>query len=210
MTIPLDNSRIIISNETEPNAMNKIDFPIEKKSLFNKGKGKLNLVIHFVTSMQALESVLGTDSSQAQSFMNLSLNHSQSSLATASGPTTPATATAPQDLSSTAQQSSSARRGRSSSTTGGTSSARHSMSNGALATAAAAVDNTPLPSGWEQRFDQNGRIYYVDHINKTTTWIRPRLPGGISDQVCIENDHLIDSLINMNCCLDKYKRVEYK
>jgi E3 ubiquitin-protein ligase NEDD4 len=35
------------------------------------------------------------------------------------------------------------------------------------------TDNAPLPSGWEQRFDQNGRIYYVDHINKTTTWIRP-------------------------------------
>ena len=35
------------------------------------------------------------------------------------------------------------------------------------------INNTPLPHGWEQRFDQNGRIYYIDHITKTTTWIRP-------------------------------------
>ena len=38
---------------------------------------------------------------------------------------------------------------------------------------AASVSNLPLPPGWEQRFDQNGRIYYVDHVSKTTTWERP-------------------------------------
>lgn len=37
----------------------------------------------------------------------------------------------------------------------------------------AETNNDPLPQGWEQRCDQNGRIYYVDHISKTTTWIRP-------------------------------------
>eukprot|EP01134_Creolimax_fragrantissima_P001928 CFRG1928T1 len=30
-----------------------------------------------------------------------------------------------------------------------------------------------LPEGWEQREDQNGRIYYVDHNTKTTAWTRP-------------------------------------
>ncbi|XP_007578090.1 E3 ubiquitin-protein ligase Itchy-like [Poecilia formosa] len=37
----------------------------------------------------------------------------------------------------------------------------------------------PLPPGWEQRVDQNGRLYYVDHIEKRTTWERPEpLPPG--------------------------------
>uniref|UniRef100_A0A665VN65 HECT-type E3 ubiquitin transferase n=1 Tax=Echeneis naucrates TaxID=173247 RepID=A0A665VN65_ECHNA len=32
---------------------------------------------------------------------------------------------------------------------------------------------------WEQRVDQNGRVYYVDHIEKRTTWERPEpLPAG--------------------------------
>uniref|UniRef100_A0A3Q3QNB1 E3 ubiquitin-protein ligase n=1 Tax=Monopterus albus TaxID=43700 RepID=A0A3Q3QNB1_MONAL len=32
---------------------------------------------------------------------------------------------------------------------------------------------------WEQRADQNGRVYYVDHIEKRTTWDRPEpLPTG--------------------------------
>uniref|UniRef100_A0A669BQF3 E3 ubiquitin-protein ligase n=1 Tax=Oreochromis niloticus TaxID=8128 RepID=A0A669BQF3_ORENI len=38
-----------------------------------------------------------------------------------------------------------------------------------------------LPHGKEQRFrvDQNGRVYYVDHIEKRTTWDRPEpLPSG--------------------------------
>uniref|UniRef100_A0A669E949 E3 ubiquitin-protein ligase n=1 Tax=Oreochromis niloticus TaxID=8128 RepID=A0A669E949_ORENI len=50
-------------------------------------------------------------------------------------------------------------------------------------------DLAPLPSGlnfiivafsrWEQRVDQNGRLYYVDHVEKKTTWERPEpLPPG--------------------------------
>uniref|UniRef100_A0A3P9BRI6 HECT-type E3 ubiquitin transferase n=1 Tax=Maylandia zebra TaxID=106582 RepID=A0A3P9BRI6_9CICH len=31
----------------------------------------------------------------------------------------------------------------------------------------------PLPSGWERRVDPMGRVYYVDHITRTTTWQRP-------------------------------------
>ncbi|XP_060110126.1 LOW QUALITY PROTEIN: NEDD4-like E3 ubiquitin-protein ligase WWP2 [Heteronotia binoei] len=34
-----------------------------------------------------------------------------------------------------------------------------------------------LPSGWEQRELPNGRVYYVDHNTKTTTWERPLPPG---------------------------------
>ncbi|KAI5124501.1 hypothetical protein M0805_003026 [Coniferiporia weirii] len=30
-----------------------------------------------------------------------------------------------------------------------------------------------LPSGWEERFTPSGRPYYVDHANRSTTWVRP-------------------------------------
>ncbi|KAF0986930.1 hypothetical protein HZS_2165 [Henneguya salminicola] len=31
----------------------------------------------------------------------------------------------------------------------------------------------PLPPGWESRVDQHGRVYYIDHNSRTTTWQRP-------------------------------------
>ncbi|XP_056308569.1 itchy E3 ubiquitin protein ligase b isoform X2 [Danio aesculapii] len=41
------------------------------------------------------------------------------------------------------------------------------------------VNAGPLPPGWEQRVDQNGRLYFVDHVEKRTTWERPEpLPSG--------------------------------
>ncbi|XP_077424063.1 NEDD4-like E3 ubiquitin-protein ligase WWP2 isoform X1 [Vanacampus margaritifer] len=34
-----------------------------------------------------------------------------------------------------------------------------------------------LPTGWEQRVLPHGRVYYVDHNTKTTTWARPLPPS---------------------------------
>ncbi|XP_054717519.1 E3 ubiquitin-protein ligase HECW1-like [Uloborus diversus] len=31
----------------------------------------------------------------------------------------------------------------------------------------------PLPPHWEARIDSHGRIFYIDHLNRTTTWTRP-------------------------------------
>nr|XP_019574405.1 PREDICTED: E3 ubiquitin-protein ligase HECW1 isoform X2 [Rhinolophus sinicus] len=31
----------------------------------------------------------------------------------------------------------------------------------------------PLPPNWEARVDSHGRVFYVDHVNRTTTWQRP-------------------------------------
>ncbi|XP_011497483.1 PREDICTED: E3 ubiquitin-protein ligase HECW2 [Ceratosolen solmsi marchali] len=31
----------------------------------------------------------------------------------------------------------------------------------------------PLPSSWEARIDSHGRVFYIDHVNRTTTWQRP-------------------------------------
>uniref|UniRef100_A0AAY5KUL8 E3 ubiquitin-protein ligase n=1 Tax=Esox lucius TaxID=8010 RepID=A0AAY5KUL8_ESOLU len=36
-----------------------------------------------------------------------------------------------------------------------------------------AVSAGPLPPGWEQRVDQSGRLYFVDHVEKRTSWERP-------------------------------------
>lgn len=30
-------------------------------------------------------------------------------------------------------------------------------------------------AGWEARVDSHGRIFYIDHMNRTTTWQRPQL-----------------------------------
>jgi atrophin-1 interacting protein 5 (WW domain-containing E3 ubiquitin protein ligase 1) len=32
-----------------------------------------------------------------------------------------------------------------------------------------------LPSGWERRLDTKGRLYYVDHNTRTTTWQKPTI-----------------------------------
>lgn len=33
----------------------------------------------------------------------------------------------------------------------------------------------PLPDGWEQAMTQDGDVYYINHKNKTTSWLDPRL-----------------------------------
>lgn len=32
----------------------------------------------------------------------------------------------------------------------------------------------PLPEGWDYGQDYDGKIYFIDHISKKTTWIDPR------------------------------------
>lgn len=32
----------------------------------------------------------------------------------------------------------------------------------------------PLPEGWDVGVDYDGKPYFIDHKNKTTTWIDPR------------------------------------
>ncbi|XP_043216329.1 E3 ubiquitin-protein ligase Su(dx)-like isoform X2 [Amphibalanus amphitrite] len=37
----------------------------------------------------------------------------------------------------------------------------------------------PLPDGWEKRIEPNGRVYYVNHKNRTTQWEDPRTQGKV-------------------------------
>lgn len=38
----------------------------------------------------------------------------------------------------------------------------------------------PRPPSWEARIDSHGRVFYIDHINRTTTWQRPTLGTRIT------------------------------
>lgn len=64
-------------------------------------------------------------------------------------------------------------------TTGGTSSA----SQLAIAQQQSLSTLGPLPSGWEMRATTTGRIYFVDHTSKITTWDDPRLPSTVDENV---------------------------
>jgi E3 ubiquitin-protein ligase NEDD4 len=41
----------------------------------------------------------------------------------------------------------------------------------------------PLPSGWEMRLTPSGKVYFVDHNTRTTTWDDPRLPSSVDQNV---------------------------
>ncbi|XP_011609930.1 transcriptional coactivator YAP1-like isoform X1 [Takifugu rubripes] len=41
----------------------------------------------------------------------------------------------------------------------------------------------PLPEGWEQAVTADGEVYYIDHINKTTTWVDPRLAQKMNPNI---------------------------
>ncbi|XP_040009877.1 itchy E3 ubiquitin protein ligase b [Xiphias gladius] len=61
----------------------------------------------------------------------------------------------------------------------GAATTRQPTINPVLTPRVPAVNAGPLPLGWEQRVDQNGRVYFVDHVEKRTTWERPEpLPPG--------------------------------
>lgn len=61
----------------------------------------------------------------------------------------------------------------------GAGSASSSSSNITSQTSASSGQEEPLPPGWEMRYDQFGRRYYVDHTTRSTTWERPKpLPTG--------------------------------
>lgn len=55
---------------------------------------------------------------------------------------------------------------------------------GGVSTGTAVVTGTeesdplgPLPEGWEKRVEPNGRVYFVNHKNRTTQWEDPRTQG---------------------------------
>ncbi len=42
---------------------------------------------------------------------------------------------------------------------------------------------TYIVSGWEKRVEPNGRVYFVNHKNRTTQWEDPRTQGQLQGQL---------------------------
>lgn len=62
------------------------------------------------------------------------------------------------------------------------------------------VPQTPdgLPEGWEVRFDQHGRKYYVDHVTKSTSWETPSSQALPSVSLTFSrSSFLMSSLVNL-------------
>ena len=57
-------------------------------------------------------------------------------------------------------------------------------------------DLSPLPEGWEERVHTNGRIFFIDHISKKTTWVDPRnsRPSPLPSQSNVPNRRHHDDL----------------
>ena len=54
---------------------------------------------------------------------------------------------------------------------------------GNLSCNAASAVEVFLPEGWEERRAQNGRVYYVNHVTRSTQWERPTVPASSSTSV---------------------------
>lgn len=84
----------------------------------------------------------------------------------------------------------------------GVSSSTGVSATGATAAGASATgaEETPgaLPAGWERRVQPDGRVYYVNHKNRTTQWEDPRT------QVCFtifySSGGAVTSYCNMWTC----------
>lgn len=50
------------------------------------------------------------------------------------------------------------------------------------------VNDSTLPEGWEERKTNNGRVYYVNHVTKSTQWDRPTTVASAS---ATNNQHII-------------------
>ena len=47
----------------------------------------------------------------------------------------------------------------------------------------------PLPPGWEERFDpSSGRKFYVDYVNKSTSWARPTAAAPASGASAVSTE----------------------
>lgn len=44
-----------------------------------------------------------------------------------------------------------------------------------------------IPEGWEDRRTPDGRVYYVNHVTRTTQWSRPTLPASASQITPVTN-----------------------
>ena len=46
----------------------------------------------------------------------------------------------------------------------------------------------PLPDGWEIRYTDHGRKYFVDHMSRTTQFTDPRLPMHMARRILVDDE----------------------
>uniref|UniRef100_A0A8B9HJF5 Yes-associated protein 1 n=1 Tax=Astyanax mexicanus TaxID=7994 RepID=A0A8B9HJF5_ASTMX len=74
----------------------------------------------------------------------------------------------------------------------------------------------PLPDGWEQAITSEGEIYYINHKNKTTSWLDPRLDPRFAPESWRRGRRLVGvggaccSRLEPSCCFSQSvcKRVQ--
>ncbi|GFS63629.1 e3 ubiquitin-protein ligase NEDD4 [Trichonephila clavipes] len=68
---------------------------------------------------------------------------------------------------------------------------RHSMPTASLSRQSSSNQSTSegLPAGWSMQVAPNGRVFYIDHNSKTTTWVDPRTgkPSVLPNQSNVPN-----------------------
>ncbi|KAF2073024.1 hypothetical protein CYY_005670 [Polysphondylium violaceum] len=55
----------------------------------------------------------------------------------------------------------------------------NSSGNNSLNSSSSSLIKQSLPEGWEEDIDPQGRVYYIDHINKITSWIHPSVSQSL-------------------------------
>ncbi|GFT55300.1 transcriptional coactivator YAP1 [Nephila pilipes] len=59
---------------------------------------------------------------------------------------------------------------------------RKKLTSGNMATSAVNMQNLgPLPKGWEQATTLEGEVYFINHIERTTSWLDPRIPAHLQN-----------------------------
>ncbi len=79
----------------------------------------------------------------------------------------------------------------------------HSHNSNPITSVAANVD---LPAYWEARVDNLGRVFYIDHLNRTTTWKRPKLNSNQSSQE-IATQRLLNSELEKQRLDKRYQSI---
>lgn len=60
------------------------------------------------------------------------------------------------------------------------------------------TENEELPPGWEERRTESGRIYYVNHLTRTTQWVRPISNKNVNRRVITNGDTNSNNINNDN------------
>ncbi|GBL54055.1 hypothetical protein AVEN_212352-1, partial [Araneus ventricosus] len=58
---------------------------------------------------------------------------------------------------------------------------RKKLTAGSMATSVNMQSLGPLPKGWEQATTLEGEVYFINHIERTTSWLDPRIPAHLQN-----------------------------